>query len=92
MPLAAARDSHAVLKLALSAVRGGNKNALSDALVGAMMARTALMGAVSNVRINLGGIRDEAFKAQMAACGALEKEAKTLEEEAIKAAKEREES
>lgn len=93
VPLAAARDAHAVLKLALSAVRGGNKNALSDALVGAMMARTALMGAVSNVRINLGGIRDEAFKAQMAsACGALEKEAKTLEEEAIKAAQEREES
>ena len=35
----------------------------TDALVSAMCARTAVLGALLNVEINLGGIRDEAFVA-----------------------------
>jgi formiminotetrahydrofolate cyclodeaminase len=42
-------------------VESGNKNALSDALVAAMMARTAILGALYNVKINLGAIKDEDF-------------------------------
>lgn len=87
VPLCAAKDALAVLKLAVATVARGNLNTYSDALVGAMLARTAILGAVSNVRINLGGIKDEAFKTEMTtACDRLEKEAHQLEREAIAAA------
>lgn len=39
----------------------GNKNAQTDALVAAMMARTAILSALYNVKINLGSIKDAAF-------------------------------
>ena len=42
-------------------VKFGNKNAQTDALVAAMMARTAILSALYNVKINLGSIKDEAF-------------------------------
>lgn len=43
----------------------GNKNAQTDALVAAMMARTAILSALYNVKINLGSIKDEAYVEQM---------------------------
>lgn len=42
-------------------VQKGNKNAQTDALVSAMMARTAILSALYNVKINLGSIKDETF-------------------------------
>ncbi len=42
-------------------VQKGNKNAQTDALVAAMMARTAILSALFNVKINLGSIKDDAF-------------------------------
>jgi formiminotetrahydrofolate cyclodeaminase len=39
----------------------GNQNAQTDALVAGMMARTAILSALYNVKINLGSIKDEAF-------------------------------
>ena len=91
VPLASAQDIHQVLKLSLDMVKHGNTNAMSDGLVGALLARSAMIGAISNVRINLSGIRDEAFTARMReACDHLEAEAHRLENEAIQAAKSRE--
>lgn len=46
-------------------VKSGNSNAQTDALVSAMMARTAILAALYNVKINLGSIKDEAYVAQM---------------------------
>lgn len=46
-------------------VKEGNKNAETDALVAAMMARTAILSALYNVKINLGSIKDEVFVAEM---------------------------
>ncbi|HAS73922.1 MAG TPA: methenyltetrahydrofolate cyclohydrolase [Clostridiales bacterium UBA8960] len=43
----------------------GNKNAQTDALVAAMMARTAILSALYNVKINLGSIKDEAYVEDM---------------------------
>lgn len=43
----------------------GNKNAQTDALVAAMMARTAILSALYNVKINLESIKDEVFVADM---------------------------
>ena len=40
-------------------------NAVTDALVASMMARSGILGALFNVKINLGGIRDEAFVAEL---------------------------
>ena len=42
-------------------VTKGNKTAVTDALVATMMARTAVLGALFNVKINLESIKDEAF-------------------------------
>ena len=39
----------------------GNKNAVTDGAVAAMMARTAVLSALYNVKINLGSIKDEEF-------------------------------
>jgi glutamate formiminotransferase/formiminotetrahydrofolate cyclodeaminase len=56
-----------LLKLASVAARDGNRNSLSDAGVAALAARAAAEGAYYNVRINLPGLKDAAFKAQTAA-------------------------
>lgn len=67
VPLETAKTALEVLPLAKAAVKSGNKNALSDGLVAAMAARTAVLGAVLNVRINLAGIKDETFVREVAA-------------------------
>lgn len=46
-------------------VKEGNQNAQTDGLVAAMMARTAVLSALYNVKINLGSIKDEAFVSAM---------------------------
>ena len=61
VPLDVARDSLAVVELAGTAIRKGNKNAASDGAVAAMNARTAALSAIYNVKINLRSIDDESF-------------------------------
>jgi glutamate formiminotransferase/formiminotetrahydrofolate cyclodeaminase len=55
-----------LVQLARTAARRGNRNSVSDAGVAALAARTAAEGAATNVRINLPGLKDEAFKNAMA--------------------------
>ncbi len=43
----------------------GNPNSVSDAGVGALCARTAVMGAYMNVKINAAGFADQVFTAEM---------------------------
>ncbi len=57
-PLETARTAVAVIKLAQAIRAIGNKNARSDATVGAHLARTALAGALENVRVNVAGLSD----------------------------------
>ncbi|QOR36140.1 cyclodeaminase/cyclohydrolase family protein [Clostridium sp. 'deep sea'] len=64
-PFEMAKISVDVLKLCKEAALKGNKNALSDAGVGAGMAEAAFRGAVYNVKINLGSLKDEEFVAKM---------------------------
>lgn len=61
VPLQVARDAGIILDLAGTVVAEGNRNAVTDGLVGAMMARTAVLSALYNVCINLASIRDEPF-------------------------------
>jgi len=61
VPLDVARDAFKIIELAGKAVKQGNKNAVSDAAVAVMMARTAVLSALYNVKINLASIKDTNF-------------------------------
>ena len=67
VPIAAAEAAVRVIPLAKTAVKLGNSNAITDALVGCMMARSAVLGAALNCHINLSSIKDEEFTAKLAA-------------------------
>jgi len=61
VPLGIAIDTSKIFGMIKTVVEKGNKNAITDALIAAMMARTAIKSALYNVRINLTTIEDEAF-------------------------------
>lgn len=61
IPLSVAKDAFKIIDLAKQVVKKGNKNAVTDGAVAAMMARTAVLSALYNVKINLGSIKDRAF-------------------------------
>ena len=61
IPLEVANGALEIMELALGVIKQGNRNALTDGAAGAMLARTACITALSNVRINLKSIRDAAF-------------------------------
>ena len=61
VPLNVAEDAFKIIELAEKVVKRGNKNAVTDGAVAAMMARTAVLSALYNVKINLGSIKDNSF-------------------------------
>ncbi len=61
VPLAVAEDAIRVMELAGKTIAKGNKNAITDGAVGVMMAKTAVLSALYNVKINLRAIKDSAF-------------------------------
>ena len=61
VPLDVARDAFKIIELAGKVVKQGNKNAVTDAAVAVMMARTAALSALYNVKINLVSIKDTNF-------------------------------
>jgi formiminotetrahydrofolate cyclodeaminase len=65
VPLGVAYDALQVMDLAERVIRSGNRNAISDGAVGAMMARTAVLGALFNVKINLASVKDKDFVDEM---------------------------
>lgn len=77
VPLSVAKSAITVLPVAELMIRKGNKTAETDALVSTMMARTAVLGALFNVKINLASIEDEDFKKQIS------QEVSRLEQEAL---------
>ena len=86
VPLEVAETAAKIFPIAEAVVKRGNTNAVTDGLVASMMARTAVIGALFNVKINLGSIKDEAFVADMAAkVKALEELAITSEQAILKA-------
>jgi glutamate formiminotransferase/formiminotetrahydrofolate cyclodeaminase len=64
----------------MSMVKTGNPNSITDAGVGALCIRTAVLGAVMNVRINAAGIKDKTFTGRLLnEAGILEKKAEEME-------------
>ena len=61
VPLSLAEKACQILSLADSVVQKGNRNAVTDGAVAALMARAAGLAALYNVRINLTAIKDEDF-------------------------------
>lgn len=84
IPLGTAVAAAKIFPLAEKVLQLGNANAASDALVSAMLARTAVYGALLNVKINLSGIRDEPFVQEMTSrAEALRREAREQEERVL---------
>ena len=61
VPLGVAKNAFKIIELAGKVVKQGNKNAVTDGVVGVMMARTAVLSALYNVKINLASIKDMDF-------------------------------
>ena len=64
-PKATARYIHQALKMAKEIAEKGNPNVLSDAGTGVRCLLSGLYGAILNIGINLGGLKDEAYVHQM---------------------------
>ena len=62
VPLATAKACLDALRISLLVADKGNVNSASDAGVAALMARAGVEGAVLNVLINLGSLKDAAFR------------------------------
>ena len=79
VPLRVMKVSLDSMGLIEAMAKEGNPNSVSDAGVGALCARSAVMGAFLNVKINASGVDDKAFASQML------NEALNIQQEAIRA-------
>lgn len=80
IPLGVARRAYAMMDMIAEVAMDGNQNAVTDACVAMMCARTAVLGAALNVRINLGSIKDGAYVERLSEeVGRLEKDAMAKE-------------
>ena len=77
IPLEVARKACKVMDFIQIVATTGNQNAVTDACVAMMCARTAVLGALLNVRINLSSIQDTEYVDK------LKEEADHLEKEAV---------
>jgi formiminotetrahydrofolate cyclodeaminase len=82
VPMEVAERAFELLDLISETTRKGNKNAITDGCVAMMTCRTAVLGALLNVRINLASIRDERFVKELSEkCNRIEKETLRKEQE-----------
>lgn len=78
VPLEVAKNALDMMDLVEKVIEKGNKNAVTDGAVAAMMARTAVLSALYNVKINLGSIKDAEFVKKVG------KEVSKIEEKILK--------
>jgi len=85
IPFRVMETAHASMEVIREMVIEGNPNSVTDAGVGALCARSAVIGAFMNVRINATGYNDKTFVNDIIARGAaIEKTAIALEAEILK--------
>lgn len=82
VPMVVAREALGLMPVIADIARLGNRNAITDACVAMMFARSAVLGALLNVRINLKSLKDKAFADDLQA------EADTIEQAANQKEKE----
>lgn len=78
VPMEIAQRAFDLLDEIEQTTRNGNSNAVTDGCISMMTCRTAVLGALLNVRINLGSIKDADFVKE------LENRCNTMEAEAMK--------
>lgn len=84
VPLRTMKAAMKVFDIVRSMAAEGNPNSVSDAGVGALAARSAVLGACLNVKINAAGLKDRALAdAYVAQADALALEARRLEAEVL---------
>ncbi len=80
VPLRVAQVSLDSMEVMEAMVDGGNPNSITDGGVGALCARTAVLAAVMNARINVPDLEDQAYVAQvLQRCDALTSDAEARE-------------
>jgi glutamate formiminotransferase / formiminotetrahydrofolate cyclodeaminase len=80
IPLEVMKLAHASMEIIQAMAEKGNPNSVSDAGVGALAARSAVMGAYLNVKINAKGLSDKGFAARVLEEGAsIEKKTQEME-------------
>ena len=83
VPLQVAETTLSVMDLAGRVAVDGNPDMVTDAAVGVLMARSAVLGALMNVQINLRAMEDPAFVARLKERLTSLKEAAQIKEKAI---------
>lgn len=84
IPFQVMETSYASMELIKAMAEKGNPNSVSDAGVGALCARSAVMGAFLNVKINAAGMKESDFAKEKLHNGAeLESKAMALEKEIL---------
>lgn len=85
IPYKVMEASYAGMEIIKAMAETGNPNSVSDAGVGALCARSAVMGAFMNVRINAAGYDDAAYVKEIVAKGTvIQDKTIALEEEILK--------
>ncbi len=85
IPFKVMHAAYASMETIKAMAQTGNPNSVSDAGVGALCARSAVMGAFMNVRINAAGYNDKEFVTDIIARGnTIEKATMALEAEILK--------
>jgi glutamate formiminotransferase/formiminotetrahydrofolate cyclodeaminase len=80
IPLRTAEVALSAMSICLEMVENGNPNSITDAGVGALCIRAAVLGAVMNVKINASGIKDKSFtEGLIEKANQLEKDANEME-------------
>ncbi|MBR8704039.1 cyclodeaminase/cyclohydrolase family protein [Porphyromonas levii] len=81
VPMEVAKMTYDLIPLIEAVVMKGNQNAITDGCIAMMNCRLGVLGALLNVRINLGGLKDEAFVKELTAdCEQLEKDITDIEQ------------
>lgn len=65
IPLSVAEESYKIYEYVKTAAELGNKNAISDAGVSALMLQASIESAILNVKINLSSLKDETYKGEI---------------------------
>lgn len=85
IPLEVARTAYEGLLFCKSMAEVGNPNSVTDAGVGALCSRSAVLGAIMNVQINMGDLEDKAWGDQvLSECTSLTSKAEECEAEVRK--------
>ncbi|MBZ9687610.1 cyclodeaminase/cyclohydrolase family protein [Clostridium estertheticum] len=84
IPLSVAEESYKIYEYVKIAAKLGNKNAISDAGVSALMLQASIESAILNVKINLSSIKDETYKQEITErCNELIKQGRVKRDEIL---------